>query len=356
MEGGFLVVDVRAPVEFAEGHMPGAINKPLLDNEQRALVGVTYKEEGAARARLAAMDAVVPGLTAYLRDLASLTGAGHGGRRPAIMCSRGGERSRNVVLLLALIGVHAVRVEGGYKAYRRDVVSGLEDWTPPVRVITLFGLTGAGKSALLRALREASSTFDGPHPWPVDLEELALHRGSLLGGMNQPGRRNQKDFDSLVWDEIRLARGDYLVIEGEGRKIGHLVLPKSVARAVSDGSPVLVSAPVETRVKRIMGEYDPKNWTAEDVAGFRRSVGLMAPRLRRETVVSLETAFDDGRFTDVVRELLVRYYDPLYQRSCVDGRRFVLEIETSSDPHQDAVSFMGSMAQVIKEVSSEFPS
>lgn len=352
MEGGFQVVDVRSPVEYVDGHMPGSINLPLLDDAQRAVVGVTYKEQGAARARMVAMQEVTPGLDRYLRELAALAACQPRGRRLAVMCWRGGERSRNVALLLALVGVHVTVVSGGYKAYRREVLAGLEQWRPSVPVVTLYGHTGAGKSALLRGLFQIAPHMRGLRPWPVDLEQLALHRGSLLGGLNQPGLRRQKDFDSLLWDELRHPKGDYLVVEGEGGKIGRIFLPARVAEAVRTGLPVLVKASVENRAERIMQEYAPEGWDATDVASFRRGLGMIAPRVSRETFVSLETAFDDGRFIDVVRELLVGYYDPLYQRSCVEGRRFVAELEIGADPAEDARRFVRIMARLIEEVPS----
>jgi tRNA 2-selenouridine synthase len=356
MAGGFQVVDVRSPGEFADGHMPGAVNKPLLDDSQRAAVGTTYNQHGAAQARIAAVDAMAPGLSRYLHDLIDLAGAQPRGRRLAIMCWRGGERSRNVVLLLALVGVHVVQVSGGYRAYRREVLDGLESWVPPIPVVTLYGHTGAGKSALLRALADIAPQARDPRPWPVDLEELALHRGSLLGGLNQPGQRRQKDFDSLLRDELRRPKGDYLVMECEGGKIGRIYVPTRVAEAIRTGLPVLVSASIEARAERITCEYSPQGWDRVDVACFRRSLTFIGRRLSCEAVRSLERAFDDGRFTDVVRDLLVEYYDPLYQRSCVEGRRFVWEFETSSDPDEDARRFVSGMARVIEEVpTSGFP-
>ena len=353
MGDGFQVVDVRSPSEFADGHVPGAVNQPLLDDVQRALVGTVYKQEGSARARFVAMEQVSQGLSQYLGGLAELARTQPRGRRLAIMCWRGGERSRNVVLLLALIGVHAVRVAGGYRAYRREVVGALENWVPPVPVVTLYGHTGAGKSALLRGLADIAPRLRGLRPWPLDLERLALHRGSLLGGLNQPGERRQKDFDSLLWDELCHPRGDYLVLEGEGGRIGRIFLPASVATAIRTGMPVHVSASLETRAERIMREYAPEGWDAVDTGRFRRSLELISARLPRESFLSLETAFDDGRFTDVVQGLLVQYYDPLYHRSCVEGRRFVVEFETGPDPAEDARRFAQSMARLIREVSPD---
>lgn len=351
MEEGFLVVDVRSPSEFASGHMPGAVNRPLLDDVQRAVVGTAYRERGSAQARLVAMEIVSSGLPAYLGGLAELARSPGRRRRLALMCWRGGERSRNVSLLLAMIGVHAVIVSGGYRAYRREVLDGLRTWAPPVPVVTLYGHTGAGKSALLRGLEELGPGLAGPRPWVVDLERLAMHRGSLLGGLNQPGDRQQKDFDALLWDALRRPQGDYLVLEGEGGRIGRIFLAAPVAKAIRGGMPVLVSAPVEQRTARIVREYAPDEWGETDRERFRRGLGLIARRLPKETAHSLETAFDDGRFTDVVQGLLLHYYDPLYRRSCVEGRRFVLEVETSPDPIHDARRFATKMARLMREVS-----
>ncbi len=350
MEGGFQVVDVRSPSEFADGHMPGSVNRPFLDDGQRVAVGIAYAEEGASKARLVAMEQVTPGLVAYLTGLAEFTRSRPRGRRVAVMCWRGGERSRNVVLLLALLGIHVVTVSGGYRAYRREVLSRLRDWRPPVPVVTLYGHTGSGKSALLRALAEMVPEADEPRPWVVDLEQLALHRGSLLGGLNQPGRQRQKDFDALLWEELRHQRGEYLVLEGEGGRIGRIYLPGTVAEAVRNGLPVKVEASLEERAARIVQEYAPERWDAEDVARFRKSLGLIGGRLPKKTLHSLESAFDDGRFTDVVRELLVAYYDPLYQKSSVEGRDFVWEFQTSSDPRADARRFVRDIGPVIREV------
>jgi tRNA 2-selenouridine synthase len=182
---------------------------------------------------------------------------------------------------------------------------------------------------------------------------LALHRGSLLGGLNQPGERRQKAFDALLWDELRQKRGDYLVLEGEGRKIGKILLPGSVAEAIRNGLPVHVHAPLQARAERIMAEYAPTGWDGIDIEQFRRSLELIGKRLPRQTYLSLERAFDDGRFTDVVQGLLVEYYDPLYERSCVEGRHFVLEFDTGPDPISDARRFAQNMARLIREVPSE---
>jgi len=248
-------------------------------------------------------------------------------------------------VLLATVGVHAVQVEGGYKAYRRWVLDGLAAWRPDRPVFTLYGHTGSGKTALLRSLAHLAPTLEGPRPWVVDLEGLALHRGSLLGGLHQPAERTQKDFDALVWDALREPRGDYLVVEGEGAKIGRLFLPEQVAALIRGGTPVLIDASREVRSRRILADYAPELWSAEDVARFRRSLSLIGQRVPPEESASLRRAFDDGRFSDVVERLLVAYYDPLYQRSSVEGRGFVHTLHTGTDPDRDAHLLASALAR-----------
>lgn len=344
VQGRYLVVDVRAPVEFDTGSVPGSVNLPLLDDEARAHVGTVYAQLGSQAARLAAMDTVSPILPQYLRTLLAALPPR---KRPAVLCWRGGERSRNVVLLLALVGVHAVQVRGGYRAYRRWVRESLENWAPPVPVFTLHGPTGSGKSQLLRTLRGMGGRGQRPRPWVVDLEGLALHRGSLLGGLNQPGERTQKDFEALLWDQLRCPHGDYLLLEGEGRRIGRLSLPAAVAAAISTGRPVHVAAPVEARTQRILHEYAPGAWSAQERRHFLESIALIGASLPASAAASLRTAFEDGRFAEVVQVLLVHYYDPLYQRSSVEGRDFVLRLVTGADAEADARRLRAGIASVL---------
>lgn len=342
----FVLVDVRSPQEYAQGHVPGSLSLPLLDDRQRALVGRTYRERGAQQARAIAMDLVSVGLPAYLRSLALLA---RGGSRLAVMCWRGGERSRNVVLLLAAAGVHALQVQGGYKAHRRWVLDGLDAWRPDRPVFTLYGHTGAGKTAVLREFARAPQAAASPRAWAIDLEGMALHRGSLLGGLHQPAERTQKDFDALLWETLRHPQGDYMVIEGEGAKIGRLFLPRQVASLVHEGTPVLVTASVEDRVTRIVREYAPIRWTATDVARFRHGLRRIGERLPPEQSVTLRRAFDDGRFDVVVERLLVAYYDPLYLRSSVEGRGFVHTLHSGSEPAHDASRLAVTLAELLRE-------
>jgi len=253
----------------------------------------------------------------------------------AVMCWRGGDRSGNVVRLLQLVGVRAVQLEGGYRAYRRWLLDGLAAWHPPGPVITLYGYTGSGKTAVLRAMRRLAREWPRPRPAVVDLEGLALHRGSLLGGLNQPGRRSQKGFDALLWDELRHLRGDYLLLEGESAKIGHIFLPTRVAEAIRGGIPVQLESTPDERAARILREYAPKDWSAEEEAAFAESLKRIASRAPG-AASEVSAAFGEGRYEQAVQALLASYYDPLYHRSCVQEKAFAYTLESSGHSVRDA--------------------
>ena len=163
----------------------------------------------------------------------------------------------------------------------------------------------------------------------------------------QPARRTQKQFDVLMWDALRRIEGDYLIVEGEGGKIGNVFLPQAVAALVRAGIPVLVTASVDERAARIVREYRPERWSRADVDRFRRGLRLIGERLPAKETAALSRAFDDGRFYDVVRGLLVAYYDPLYQSSSVEGRDFALIFETGHDPAVDAARLSSLVAPLI---------
>lgn len=226
-----------------------------------------------------------------------------------LMCARGGLRSRSVVALLRALGLdRAVGLEGGYRAVRHDVMDTLEGWTPPHTVVALRGLTGVGKTLLLRRIEELRPGVT------LDLEGLAGHRGSLLGMV---GLRpvTQKGFETALAERLREGfTGDVMVVEGESRKVGDSVVPARVWDALQGATNVEVVASVPRRVDVLSEDY-----LADPDALPRLREQLEAVAARMEDAPPLAEMLDRGETDALVRILLERYYDPLYRRS--EGER-----------------------------------
>ncbi|HKK00792.1 MAG TPA: tRNA 2-selenouridine(34) synthase MnmH [Desulfuromonadales bacterium] len=311
---GALLVDVRSPAEYVEATIPGALNVPLFDDEERARVGITYKEEGAAAARLLAMDLVAPRIPAMVRSVRAARG--DSGYPVVVFCWRGGLRSRAITSFLELAGVPARQLIGGHKAFRAHVREFLArgEWG---RLLVLRGLTGVGKTRLLAALAE-----DG---YPIlDLEGLANHRGSAFGALGLPPQPSQKAFEAHIWDILRkVPPGSYALSEGESRNIGKLILPDAVYQSLQVETSVWVEASLDYRVSVILEDYPACDELRKAFVG---PVKALRRRLGGETVERFLAMLDSGDWRNLVRELMVLYYDPLYNHT-KPAQRIEVDIE-----------------------------
>src|SRR5687768_5942200 len=240
------VIDVRSEGEYGDDHIPGAINCPVLDDRERALVGTVYKQSSSFDAKRLGAALVSANIARHLRERFQDRPRGW---LPLVYCWRGGGRSRALAHVLAEVGWRVRRLEGGYKAYRRAVVAELETLPQSFHWRVLCGLTGTGKSRLLRELRVAGAQV-------LDLEALAAHRGSVLGDMPEAPQPTQKMFDSLLWGELKaLDAARPVFVEGESRKIGKLRVPEALIDAMWKAECVVLDAPVPVRVELLKGEY-----------------------------------------------------------------------------------------------------
>ncbi|MFA7536921.1 MAG: tRNA 2-selenouridine(34) synthase MnmH [Desulfuromonadales bacterium] len=315
---GALLVDARTPAEFAEATIPGAINVPLFDNEERARVGLVYKEKGKGVASRLGVDLVAPKIPALVRQVdAALTG----GQPPVVVfCWRGGMRSRALTTFLDLAGIPARQLIGGHKTFRALVRAFFEsgEWG---RVLVLRGLTGVGKTRLLLRLREEG--------YPVlDLEGLANHRGSAFGALGLDPQPGQKAFEALLWDELRrVPPGGYVLAEGESRHIGRLVLPPRVYQALQSETTLWVNASLECRARIILAEYPARDSLK---SAFVRPLQALKPRLGGEILEQLLAHLEAGEWEALARELMVRYYDPLYEHTR-PADRIEIDIEPEAE-------------------------
>jgi tRNA 2-selenouridine synthase len=356
-----LLVDLRTPDEYARDHLPGALNVPLFQNDERALVGTLYKRESPQRAFEVGRELVAERIEGLFRRISELVGWDLPGvdlpervremtetgieglegqlqerlvdqlpeRAVVFHCWRGGLRSRSTVALLAACGFErGLCLSGGYTSYRRRVIEELEDWQAPP-VVVIRGLTGTGKTLVLRALEQLRPGTT------VDLEGCAGHRSSILGMVGlEPV--SQKRFESKLAERLRevgRARpGGVLVMEGESRKIGDRIQPVAVWEALSGGVSVELTAPVERRVDVLLEDYLAREGSREELRGqlpfIEKRLGPVAWKGR------LTGLLDGGEDRELVRQLLEHYYDPLYthsERGQEYARTFVLD-----DPHQTA--------------------
>lgn len=292
--GDYCIIDVRSPKEYLEGSLPGAVNIPIFDNEERSLVGTIYRQGGRDVAIDTGFELVEARIAGLLGDFSP-----YRGQKIALFCARGGMRSRSVVNLLVQNGFSAWQLAGGYKQYRQHLLDVLARFSPAC--IVLHGLTGTGKTRILQHLDHV-----------IDLEDLAQHQSSLFGGMNrQP--RSQRWFDAYLHKVIcELAQEPYF-IEGESRQMGNIYLPSGLAGAMKAGQLVLVKASMETRVARILEDYPVDD--EQTVAEVERILKSLRRKLGGAISDRLCSLLHQNRLAELVETLLVEYYDKRYQNN-----------------------------------------
>ena len=297
------VIDVRSEGEFAEDHVPGAINCPVLDDAERARVGTIYKQRSAFEAKKIGAALVSANIARHLNER-FLDRAREW--RPLIYCWRGGSRSDAFAHVLSQVGWRVGRLDGGYRAYRRAVVAGLERLPRAFRPRVVCGLTGTGKSRLLRAIREARGQV-------LDLEALAAHRGSVLGELPNAPQPTQKMFESLVWGALRgFDRKRPVYIEAESRKIGALRVPEALIKAMWAAECIVLEAPAAVRVQLLKHEYAH---FLEQTEALALRLECLLPLHGHAVVGNWKELVTARRWDKLIVELLVRHYDPAYTRS-----------------------------------------
>ncbi len=298
------IIDVRSPAEFADDHLPGAVNWPVLSDEQRHIVGTLYKQVSALEARKVGGAMVARNIADHLdRQSASM----HKGWKPLVYCWRGGQRSGVMAWYLGQLGFNSRQLTGGYKAFRALVRHELENLAIRPELRVLCGRTGTGKTRLLGALRNEGAQV-------LDLEGLACHRGSVLGGLPNSSQPTQKRFETLIWQALRdteLSRPVYL--ESESRKIGQLRVPEKLHESMrSLGRCWWVELPESARVQLLLEDYQH---FIQDVEGFCAQLDCLIELRGRDTVARWQQQAREGLWSEVFADLMREHYDPGYQRS-----------------------------------------
>jgi len=296
------IIDVRSESEFALDHLPGAINCPVLDDAERILVGTTYKQVGSFEAKRRGAPLVAQNIAKHIETVFADKPRDW---KPLVYCWRGGNRSGAMVLIMARIGWPVVQLEGGYTAFRAHVAGALEQPSQlDFRVVC--GTTGSGKSRLLQVLDSIGAQV-------LDLEQLAAHRGSVLGHL--PGERqpSQKAFETRIWDVLRRFDPSRPVfVEAESKKVGNLRVPDAVMERMRASPCISLQLARPDRVRLLMEDYEH---FAADPAALNAQLDHLVQLHGHATIDAWHALANEGRMPELVDQLLVQHYDPAYLRS-----------------------------------------
>ncbi len=312
---GIVIIDVRSPKEFKEGSIPGAHNIPLLTDIERSLIGTLYKQYGQQPAIEKGYELFEPKIVTFLDQFKQYSQV----QEIAIICARGGMRSRVISSFLCTHGYKGAQVTGGYKAFRNWNLAKLDQFTLNHPII-LHGKTGVGKTLVLYKLDNA-----------LDLEGLAQHRGSMFGAI---GKRpvTQKVFDADLLKKLEsLDNTRPVFIEGESRKIGNVTLPAKLFGQMKTGLPILLEASISARALRTVEEYIDKHPNSQ--GEIRKTILALKRDLGKASVEKLAAEFDEEKYQACFEFILLNYYDRKYDYSM---KRIEFESTISSENIDEA--------------------
>lgn len=297
------VIDARSEGEYAEDHLPGAVNWPSLHDEERKIVGTQYKQISQFEAKKLGAALVAKNIAEHIqRDVLDKPKEW----QPLVYCWRGGKRSGSLALILDQIGFRVTLVDGGYKAFRAALVADLPQLAARHNYQVVCGPTGSGKTRLLQALAAQGAQV-------LDLEALANHRSSVLGLIPGVAQPSQKAFDSRIWAALRgfdPARPVY--IESESKKVGNVAVPEGLIAAMRSSPCLNVQLAEDERVALLLEDYD---FFVRDIEFFCERLVALTEARGKATVQDWQARARSGDVASVVRELLLRHYDPVYLQS-----------------------------------------
>ncbi|MCS6957844.1 MAG: tRNA 2-selenouridine(34) synthase MnmH [Aquificaceae bacterium] len=295
-----VLVDIRSPSEFEEFHIPGAINIPLFEDEEKRLIGIVYRGEGVEKAKELGYEIAWKKLENLLQRFAELSKK-H--KHVVVYCWRGGLRSQELCKVLRSTGLQVLRLEGGYRSYREFILKDMERILTNKRFLVLTGKTGVGKTKLIRKLQEEG------YP-ALDLEELAGDRGSVFGRVGLSKRVSQKLFDAMLYERLRNIESELIIVEDESRTIGRVHLSEAFWRKKEEGMLVEIEANLSTRLKNIVEDYTASEGWREDAI---RSLSKIRKYLGEEMFHHARHLLETNRVEEFALFLIKEYYDKTYK-------------------------------------------
>ncbi len=333
------IIDVRSPSEWAEDHIPGAINLPVLDDAERAEVGTLYTQVNPFTARKVGGALVAKNAALHLQGpLAEKTGAW----RPLVYCWRGGQRSGSFASILSQIGWRTELVAGGYKTYRGLVVAQLYEVPLASPVVVLDGNTGTAKTEVLAHLAAQGVQV-------IDLEGIARHRGSLFGAM-AGGQPSQKGFETALAQVIaRLDPARPVVVEAESSKVGNCRVPPMLWRAMQGAPRVAIAAPVAARADYLLRAYAD---LIEDPARLDAIISSLRAAHAGEVVQGWRRMVAQGDYRNLAADLMAQHYDPRYGKHRARNAAGLIEIATESLAEGDLAGLAAKVADAVARLTA----
>lgn len=295
-----LIIDARSEGEYAEDHLPRAVNWPTLNDEERKAVGTTYKQINAFEAKKRGAAMAAHNISIHIeRNVIDKPKDW----KPLLYCWRGGKRSGSLALVLDQIGFRVTLVEGGYKAFRAAVVEDIPRLAPLFDWRVICGTTGSGKTRLLQASHAAGAQV-------LDLEALANHRSSVLGAIPGLAQPTQKHFDTRIWHALRqLDPTRPVFVESESKKVGNVAVPTALIDAMRASPCLNLVLPDAERVALLMEDYE---FFVRDRESFCERLDALTPMRGKAVVDDWQAHVRAGRIEPVVQALLTLHYDPVY--------------------------------------------
>ena len=330
------VIDVRTPSEYAEDHIIGSVNYPVLYNEQRSLIGKTYKQVNPFKAKIIGSSIIAKNIAIHIeKNFQNKSGSW----KPLIYCWRGGQRSRALALILQEIGWQPYQLYGGYKKYRQDVMDLLNNLSPKLKLWSIGGKTGTAKTKILSTLEKLGGQV-------LDLEQLANHKGSLLGKINNSPQPSQKLFESLILNKIQSFKLNKIIfIESESSKIGNLHIPKELWKNMFNTKQILIEAPIQSRVNFLIRDY---NYLINNDVIFENLIKGLEKRMHKEIIDEWKKNIKSKNWKSLAHNLLNNHYDPAYTRSNKSKNNKIKKVFKINDVNQKSIKYVAE--ELIKSV------
>lgn len=302
------IIDVRTPAEFALDHIPGSINRPVLSDDERVVVGTIHHQESPFAAKKVGAALIAKRIASHIEEDFYTRPKNW---RPLIYCWRGGKRSNGMAHVLREIGWNAHILEGGYKVYRTHVLDKLNDLPNAFDYRVITGSTGSGKSRILEVLHELGAQV-------LDLEQIANHKGSVLGNMPDSNQPSQKYFESYVLDQLKhFDPARVVFIEAESKKIGNIQVPEALLQKFRQSPCIRIDASIDARVEFLIRDYD---YLINNPDQLIHRLSFLRELHGHEILDRWTHWINNHAWQDLIRDLLLRHYDKLYERS--QGKNF----------------------------------